>query len=53
MAEIYFAECALHGSIAMSVDKRQVKREANRHEENGCDGQLFLHIFQSDMSRKL
>lgn len=52
-ADICYVECEECGHVAMSFDRERIMEQSEKHMDQNPDHQLFLHVFESDESRKL
>lgn len=53
MAQIAYLECAECGHVAMSFDRARILDKADHHMDDEPTHDLYLHVFESDESRKL
>lgn len=52
-ATIAYIECEECGHICMSFDTERAQEKADFHEDENPEHQLYMHVFESDMSHKL
>jgi hypothetical protein len=52
-ADIALLECTQCGFITMSVHRSKILDKAEHHRDTHPEHEIFLHVFESDTSRRL